>query len=269
MRVGVWLKRASIVLLIVACMKIAVETAELAKNIYQYRKETKVDQEKINRLAKAIVQQVATDANFPNVSPPDIRVGPEGPDMKLEAGYLNLNSTSYSPANGEAEHMTAISDYAPGSYQLNAAPNAHLVIEALIAGIDEFFADKVDGHVVEAEVIGNADGLPVKTTYTYSGDLGTITHFPYYSYNTNKMEEMSLIPNVTSHTNESIAFLRALDVIRYASRSPRLKTAHTRISTYVNPQTGSEYRRVILRLTIKDALGEQYNKIPPILRKAL
>jgi hypothetical protein len=264
-RVGVWLKRASYILLVVACLRIAVEIAEVVRNVAHYWAEPQNTQEEYDRIAEAVARRFAADSHLPDVTRPTIRVSPDGPDLKIEAGYLTFQSSSET-SDKRSEYVAAVSDYKPGGYRLGAAPNAYVVVEALTAGMDEFLAQRIHGHQIEAEVLGNADGLPIRSSYVYSGDLGNISDAPYYSYNTHKIESMTLTPNFTRHSNDFIAFLRALDVLRVISQSQYLSTAKAAISTNVSPEIGGVYRRVILRVTIKDALGDEYNEIPSILR---
>lgn len=260
MRVGPWVKRASFFLLVMICLQIVVATAEVVRAFASYWLEPERVQEDYNRMSETI------ESNMPGIARPDIKVTTDGPDLKIEAGYLSFKAAS-GPSISGSEYVAAISAYAPGDYRLHTAPNAHVVVQALTLGLEEFLSDKIEGHIVETEILGNADGLPVRFGYTYSGDLGIIWDSPYYSYNTKKIETMRLVPGVTQHTNESIAFLRALEVRNSVSNSRQLSGSRMAISTYINPQIGPDYRQVIIRVTIKDAFAEEYNKIPRVLRK--
>lgn len=186
-----------------------------------------------------------------------------GPDLEVEAG-LNLTGASTKNPDGTGEMVRNITDYAPGKYRLQDAPNAGQVLALLKNDINDYLGFRYSGLAVEAEAIGCADGIPVREDAYYNGDFGSIRDAKYHSYDLNEDRHMNLVPQKTKLSNEGIAFLRAYDMLSGLSALSSLHQAKPKVSVDTTNKIGGEYRRVLVRISIKNALREEYDELGPI-----
>jgi hypothetical protein len=111
------------------------------------------------------------------------------------------------------------------------------------------------------EAIGSADALPYRKYVYYDGLLGDVLRdIRYYRYNEpNTPLSKTFIKGETLITNSEIALLRAWDAVKYLDNKYKIKSKYIKIQTREFEQTGPEYRRLDLEITLK--------KTPPAVEK--
>jgi hypothetical protein len=254
---------ATLIGLIVAIVQLATAFMEMSS----YTRLTKQYEEFTEEVAQKVVENFNKRSDLPDVDRPVIIARANGPNLEIEAGYdLRIDSQAAQYADGSGSMDTLISDYGPGKYKLADAPNAEVTVAVLKQTIDSFLGERVKGSSIQTEVLGGADGLPVRPGAIYSGDLGPIVGVPYFSYDTQSWKQMTLLPGTSPKTNESIAFLRALDVCRSISDVETLQRSEMKISTSTTTKVGGMHRKVIVRITVTNALQKEYSELSPLAR---
>jgi hypothetical protein len=211
----------------------------------------------------------ARDTKAANSGPaPFLTTRSSGPDLEVEAG-LKLEGVSTKNPDGTGEMVRNVTDYPPGKYRLQDAPNAGQVLALLKNDINDYLGFRYPGLAVEAEAIGCADGIPVKDGIYYKGDLGLIRDEEYHSYDSNENRRISFVPGQTRLSNEGIAFLRAYDMLSGLAALSSFHQAKPRISIDTTDKIGGEYRRVLVRISIKNALREEYDGLGPIVKSVI
>ena len=190
---------------------------------------------------------------------------PDGPDLRIEAG-LDLRIDTEVTPDGQGQLTGEISDYPPGKYRLEDAPNAQQVVALLHEGLGNFLNKDLSSFKVETEIIGSADGIPVRDGAVYRGDLGPIQGRLYFSYDEGVSKYMTLVPHQTPLSNEILAFLRAYALIQHTKSISALKRAETSLGVSTTAEVGGQHRRVIIKVAIKGALQEEYDALGPIGR---
>ena len=258
--IGIAIAVVTLVAAIVELATALIQKANYDKTAEQYVSST-------DEVAQRVVKEFNERPDLPNVARPIIVARPRGSDLQIEAGYdLNLSASSTQMPEGGGSLDATITDYGPGKYKLANAPNAQVTINVLKQSIEEFLGKKIQGFSIRTEVLGGADGIPVREGSVYLGDLGPIVNVPFYSYDTQSWKQMTLLKGTSRNTNESIAFLRALDVCRSISEVGSLYSSEMMISTSTTSQVGGQYRKVIVRITVSDALKNEYNDLNPLAK---
>jgi hypothetical protein len=258
-RALIWI--AAILTLIVAIIQLTTAIMENSS----YTKLTKQYQAFTDEVAKKVVDDINSKSPNTQVGHPIIMARAVGPDIKIEASYeINVDSHASTLGDNTGKIDALITDYGPGKYRIEEAHNAQVAIDVLRQSIDNFLKDKIEGFEIDTEVLGGADGIPIRPGAAYSGDLGPIIDVPFYSYDTKLWKRMTLLPGTSQHTNESIAFLRALDVCRKISDVESLRRSKMAISTSTTSRIGGSYRKVIVRIVVKKALEKEYNELSPL-----
>jgi hypothetical protein len=181
-------------------------------------------------------------------------VEPAGSDLQIEGGY----NISTSPL---ANIGSSLQDYPSGKYLLSEAQNTPVLISAIRESTSNFLQQHPGSYAAQVEVIGSADSTPVLPGILYKGDLGVFQNFEYYSEDRNRFEKLDLLPGVTKLDNNSIAFLRAYNVLEHLTSLQDLASAKQQISTSTMVNNGGEYRKVIVRITIKNGLERNYSEL--------
>ncbi len=74
---------------------------------------------------------------------------------------------------------------------------------------------------------------------------------------------MELISGETELDNEKIAFLRAYNALEKFGPLPGLGKAEQAIATKTNHEVSGSFRRVIVRVTLENALDDRYSELSP------
>lgn len=201
----------------------------------------------------------------PNTPHPYLDAKPRGPDLVIEAG-LDLQIAAEKSPDGTGSLQSMVSDYPPGKYRLHDAPNATSVLSVLNGSVVDFLDSRFEGLEIELEAVGGADGMRVKSGALYSGDLGIIDNAEYYSYDGNEIRRINLAPGQTELSNDAIGFLRAYDMLSHLALLPGLQDARQRVGVDLSNRIGGEYRRVLVRVVLVNALQEEYQELGPVVK---
>jgi hypothetical protein len=194
-----------------------------------------------------------------------ISVTPDGPDMRLVVGTpLNVMTKTHTSPDGAASIVTEIWGYPPGGYLLDQAPNARSILGTLDQALREVHA--LSPRVSRVDVVGGADGIPVRAGSRYVGDLGPIADYPYYSWDAKEVRSMTLIPGQTAMSNEAIAFLRAYDFGNHVRTIPVLSRADVQVATATSSEVGDTYRCSGICIRLKGVLADEYTAMSPLSR---
>ncbi len=191
-------------------MGLAFESRDVAK----YRN---AEGERIARVQKIVSEHEMVGSNG---AIPFVNVQGMGPNLLVEAGFnLKLDADIAKDSSNSSVRLVAkISDYPPGEFLINEAENAVPLIHAIRQVAAEFVADVPNGESISVEAIGVADGLTVKESAVYRGELDVIRGEEYYSIDVGQKKIANLLPGSTKLTNELIAFLRAFDVLNCSAQ---------------------------------------------------
>jgi hypothetical protein len=202
----------------------------------------------------------------PSVSPPYVDARSRGADLEFEAG-LDLRIIAEKNPDGTGSLLSTVTDYPPGKYRLHDAPNAGAVLAVLNGGVSDFITTRFQGLEIEVEAVGGADGIPVKPGAYYKGDLGPIRDAEYYSYGQNERRRIELIPNQTKLSNDAIGFLRAYEMLSHLVLIPGLQNARQKIGVDLTNRIGGEYRRVLVKVVLVNALRDEYQELGPVAKR--
>jgi hypothetical protein len=156
--------------------------------------------------------------------------------------------------------------YYPGKYVLSKTQEGQAILRTIEWQLDEILEkNRNKGKNVEIaiEAIGSADALPFRKKVYYDGLLGdTLRNIRYYRIDKpNTPLQKTFIKDETLITNELLALLRALDAVRYLNAKYYIKDEYIKILTREFDEIGPEYRKLDLKITMKDVFLEDYNDL--------
>ena len=137
--------------------------------------------------------------------------------------------------------------YEVGQYRMNSQI-AEIVVRVLKRAIEEELKGYFETLEFSTDILGTADGIPMKENMIYKGKE-TIEDFRYYNINEQKWKNISLIPYETELDNEKLAFLRAYYSLIQIEKIKELKK-HP-IDIYVEEVDTLGDRKVVLGISIK------------------
>lgn len=156
------------------------------------------------------------------------------------------------------QEFSARDDFGPGKYlcEESAAAKAMLsVVKKALEG--DFSKYMVDGKQVKLMITGMADAIPFSRTVPYNEVYGGYEREPVYK--NGQLDNITVNKKTGISQNEQLAFLRAMGVKDYIEKNiPALKKMNTSYDAniQVSDQTGSEYRRIGVKMTFVDAFKQ-------------
>jgi hypothetical protein len=147
--------------------------------------------------------------------------------------------------------------YKIGQYRMNSQL-AELLIRILYKSVETELKPYLDNILIETDIMGVADGIPVKENAVYRGEY-KIENYEYFNVNSQKMQKMNLIPGRSPLTNKKIAFLRAYYALKQVQRIPSL--ASNTINIYVKEVDTIGERKVAMgvKFRLKDYFDDELN----------
>src|SRR6185436_2423158 len=218
--------------------------------------------QELERQAEVIARALIDKLNVSRVNivvMPVFVATPHGGDIYFEGGY----ELPYPPASQASsdEISTTVQDYPLGEYLLSKAPGSQVIMSATRESVVNFLKQNAGSHAEHIEIIGCADGASFLPGVLYPGDPTTFRDFQYYSEDRQRLEKITLIPGVTKLDNNSLAFLRAYSASKAIANIKELSSAQPQISTATTLRRGGIYRRVIVRITIKNGVIDRYSDL--------
>lgn len=157
----------------------------------------------------------------------------------------------------------ATEDWPAGKYRLKdsqaALQTAGIIKKTVESKLEEYIAP---GTKVTVKIIGGTDATPFRNAVAYDGSFGEIKDaecfvngaFSYVSVNQEKGID----------TNEQLAYLRTLDIKDFMSQHVGpFRVADMRYEHFaeIAKETGAQYRRVAVEITIHNAFQKKYPEI--------
>jgi hypothetical protein len=187
------------------------------------------------------------------------------PDFKAKIKNFDIEINTSIGEKVEDDLSAMIWRYYPGKYALSKTPEGLAILRTIEWELDELLeANRSDNVEIEIEAIGSADALPFKKKVYYDGLLGdTLSNIRYYNLNKPDIPlYMTFIKGQTRITNEGLALLRAVDAVKYLyDKYDIIADRHIKIYTREFDKVGPEYRRLDLKITMKNVFLEDYNEL--------
>jgi hypothetical protein len=182
-------------------------------------------------------------------------------DVKVKDFDLIINTLTGDESDDALS--AGIWKYSPGKYALTATPDGQDVLEAIEWQLDDVLKkNRGNNTVIEVEAIGSADALLYKSTVYYDGLLGDTLHVKYFRYNEpDTPQYVTFIKRKTPMTNEYLALLRALDAVKYLYDRYYIDRENIKIFVREFDEAGPEYRRLDLKITLRNAFLKDYNDL--------
>jgi hypothetical protein len=183
-------------------------------------------------------------------------IEPDFISEKMNNFYMEIHT----PIGGKFEDglSTMICGYHPEEYVFSKTQEGKAILRTIEWRLDEVLKknqNKGENNVeIIVEAIGSDDALPLKKKVYYDGLLGdTLRNIMYYRFNEPDIPLFkTFIKGETLITNSEIALLRAWDAVKYLDNKYKIKSKYIKIQTREFEQTGPEYRRLDLKITLKD-----------------
>lgn len=124
---------------------------------------------------------------------------------------------------------------------------------------------------VTGEIIGYADGHAiVQNALTYDGELGLVYNTPYYSFNDVRFKESNNMEMWTYiNSNEQLAFLRAYYAQQRLAGAAEFNPFNLKLFTETSSIKSGEYRKVVVKLYIKDAHTKELNRLSAQIKEII
>jgi len=172
-------------------------------------------------------------------------------DFLVEGGFMESGFT------GEA----LVENYPLGEYLLSETERPQAMISAVKESVEQYLNLHPGSKASLVAVTGCADGATVLPGALYKGDLGTFRDFLFYSEDHGRFERMTLLAGETRLDNTAIAFLRAYNALQGVSALACLRDAEEQVRVETSPLRGGTYRRVFIRVMVRDALKYEYQRL--------
>jgi hypothetical protein len=183
-------------------------------------------------------------------------------DVKVKDFDLIINTSTKDESDDAL--LSSISEYRPGKYTLAATPDGKDVLEAIEKQLDDVLKkNRENESVIDVEVIGSADALPYLKKVYYDGLLGdTLSDVRYFKYGEpDTPRYITFIKGQTLMTNEYLALLRAWDAMIYLNSMYFIDPENIKIFVREFDKIGPEYRRLDLKITLKDAFHKDFDEL--------
>ena len=150
---------------------------------------------------------------------------------------------------------SAHEDFPAGKYKITESHAAESMLKIVNQAFENDFAQYIKaGKKVVVRITGSADALPITGSIAYDGSFGDIVEEPYHL--NGDLSTMTVQKSTGIKTNEQLAYMRAMAVKDYISRSMSLlNQMQTEYDVYVevNSKSGGAYRRINVEFVFVDA----------------
>ncbi len=259
------------VVLVTAVLLVLHAVYQVYEDLRRYKEKPEQIQEILTRVLAEVYRQREDSGNGTSQGvQPIVSARAVGPDLTLDVGEgLDLELRTMATPDGATTVTAMVTGYATGCYRIREAPNALMVFEAIRQTLISVLGSARAPEPAAMEVIGGADGIPMRELAVYRGDLGLIREQSFYSYDEQSNRTITLIPNVTHLTNDAIAFLRAYDAADYLRTIPVLSDASARFAISTTSRAGGKYRRSMMHIRMPHLLDKEYKDLPYVARALL
>ncbi len=158
-------------------------------------------------------------------------------------------------------------DYAIGTYRSDGVDVLLMALgKTVLYAIGPWAANKMTG-----EITGFADGHPVKPTkLSYDGELGRIYRTHYFSVNSDMYKQSTEMgASAFILNNEELALLRAIYAKSVLIKETGTHPDNIELAAATSPEKGEDYRKVEIKLYIKDAHKKELDQLSDQLKEIL
>ncbi len=161
-------------------------------------------------------------------------------------------------------------DWMPGKYLLKDSKAARYTATLIKKSVEEQLSQYITPtSKTTIKIIGSTDGSPIRGKIEYDGEastFGDIVDGEYFSNGSFDYVSITQESGITS--NKQLAYLRTLDIKNFmqnhiAPFKMGIGKQYYEHYAEVASETGAEYRRVAVEITVHNPFAEQYPQIAP------